>query len=564
MFLPITEKECIKLGWTQLDIIFVTGDAYIDSPYIGVALLGKLLVSKGYRVGVVSQPALNSDKDITCLGTPRLFWAVTAGNVDSMVANYTPLKKKRKTDDFTPGGINNRRPDRATVRYVNLIKQFDRAKKPVVIGGIEASLRRIAHYDYWSNRIKRSVLVDSKANILIYGMSEKSILEVCQKIEAKESLESVRGICYMSNEKRKDYIDLPDFETVVSDKDQFIQMMKIFYKNQDPVNSKGLIQQYDKRFLIHTPPQMLPSSEELDMYNELDFEYDVHPLIKREGKVRGIDTLKNSVTINRGCFGECNFCAISVHQGTTVVSRTMESIIREIEKIKKSVNFRGIINDLGGATANIYGYECEKKIKKGKCKNKRCIFPKVCEKLKVSHEPILNLLKKVRKINGIKKVFIRSGLRYDLILHDQKKGEEYLNELIKHHISGQMKIAPEHFDDKILTLMAKPSNIILEKFVKNFYQLTRKAGKKQFLTYYIIVSHPGCNIEKTKKLKKSLLKHLKTIPQQIQIYTPLPLTWSSVMYYTEKNPFTGEPVTVVKDLKTKALQKNILIKKLKR
>ncbi len=555
MFLPITKKECKKLGWKKLDIIFVTGDAYIDSPYIGISILGKLLIKEGFRVGVISQPSLDSEKDILSLGVPQFFWAVTAGSIDSMVANYTPLLKKRKSDDYTPGGLNIRRPDRATIRYVNLIKRYDKSKKLILIGGIEASLRRIAHYDYWSNNIRKSILFDSKADVLMYGMSEKTMVEFAHRVKNNEDYKDLRGICYISKYKKNDFVELPSFEDVTENKDKFINMMKIFYNNQDPISGKGIIQKYNDRFLIHNPPQILPTPEELDSYYGLDYEYDVHPLIKEKGEVRALNTIKNSITINRGCFGECNFCAITVHQGSTVVSRTPESIIREIKR------FKGYINDFGGPTANMYGYECDKKVKYGKCIDKRCVFPEICKNLKVSHEKLIHLLRKVREINGIKKVFIRSGLRYDLILHDKKYGEKYLEELIKYHISGQLKIAPEHLNDKVLYLMGKPSNEKLKDFIKLFYGLNKKFNKKQFLTYYFIVSHPGCTLKMTKKLKNNISKILKAVPEQVQIYTPLPLTWSSVMYYTERNPFTGEKIQVVKDLKIKRLQKEILVRK---
>ncbi|KAA0259119.1 YgiQ family radical SAM protein [Deferribacter autotrophicus] len=559
MFLPITKEELKKLGWKNLDIIFVTGDAYIDSPYIGVALLGKLLVKNGFKVGIISQPDLKSSHDILRLGTPRLFWGVTAGSIDSMVANYTPLKKRRKSDDFTPGGKNNRRPDRATIRYVNLIKQYDKTKKPIVIGGIEASLRRIAHYDYWDDSIRRSILFDSKADILVYGMGEKTILELAKRFAKNDDYKDVRGICYISKETIHDFTKLPSFEQVTTNKNHFIEMMKIFYENQDPVNANGLIQQYDSRLLIHNPPQWLPNEKELDSYYELDFEYDVHPYLKKQGEVKAIHTIKNSITINRGCFGECNFCAIAVHQGTRVVSRSIPSIIKEVERLKKTPYFKGIINDLGGPTANMYGYECDKKQKFGKCKHKRCIFPDVCDKMTISHEKLITLMRKVREIDGVKRVFIQSGLRYDLILKDKLFGDKYLEELIRYHISGQLKIAPEHLENDVLALMGKPSNKILGEFVKKFYAKNRELGKKQFLTYYIIVAHPGCSFANTKKLKNKLLSTIRTIPEQIQIFTPLPLTWSSVMYYTEKDPFTGKKIYVEKNLKKKAQQKNYLL-----
>jgi len=558
MFLPINRQDLQKLGWKSLDIIFVTGDCYIDSPYCGVALLGKFLLKNGFKVGIVSQPNLNSLDDISSLGTPNLFWGVTAGAVDSMVANYTPLLKKRRNDDFTPGGLNNKRPDRATIVYANLIKRFDKSKKPIVIGGIEASLRRIAHYDYWDDKIRKSILFDSKADILIYGMAELTILELANRIKKNTDFKDIKGLCYIDRTPVADYINLPSYEEVSADKDKFINMFNIFYENNDPLTAKGLNQKHMDRYLIHNPPQRLLTQKELDEIYELDFEHDIHPQIKKMGKVKALDTIQFSITINRGCYGECNFCAITVHQGATVISRSKESILKEIKNISKLKHFNGIIRDLGGPTANMYEIECTKKLKHGKCKDKRCIFPSVCKSLKVDHSNLKNLMKEVRNLNFIKKAFVASGIRYDMILNDTKNGKSYLEDLIKYHTSGQLKIAPEHIDENVLKLMGKPPLGDLKRFIQQFYTICKEQNLRYFLTYYFIAAHPGSSTKEMIKLKEYIIKHIKTNPEQVQIFTPLPSTYSSVMYWTEKNPFTGEKIFVEKTLKGKKNQKDII------
>lgn len=558
MFLPINKNDLKKLGWEKLDIIFVSGDAYIDSPYCGVALLGKLLIKNGYRVGVISQPDLNSSKDILSLGVPELFWGISAGAVDSMVANYTPLMKKRRDDDFTPGGINSKRPDRATIKYVNLVRQFDKSKTPVVIGGIEASLRRFAHYDYWDDAIRRGILFDSKADILVYGMGELAVLELANKLKAQEDYKDIKGICYIAKEKVDGFIELPSFEEVSMDKEAFTKSFSIFYGNNDPITAKGLVQQHGDRYLIQNPPQRILTQHELDEIYELDFEHDIHPEIKKMGKIKALDTIKFSITINRGCYGECNFCAISVHQGATVVSRSPASIKREIQKIKKLTHFNGIIKDLGGPTANMYMMECDKKLKHGKCLHKRCLFESGCKQLPINHLPLINLMKDLRNEQGIKKIFISSGLRYDMVLNDHKYGHKYMEDLIKYHTSGQLKIAPEHISKEILKIMGKPVNPPLNKFIDLFYSITAKHKLKYFLTYYFIAAHPGCELKHMIELKNYIKKYIKLTPEQVQIFTPLPSTWSSVYYYTEKAD--GKNVFVEKGLKGKRTQKEAVTK----
>lgn len=562
MFLPTTLEEVKKLGWDSLDVILISGDTYIDSSYNGTALIGKWLVKNGYKVGVIAQPDINSPDDITRLGEPKLYWGVSAGCVDSMVANYTATKKRRHKDDFTPGGENNRRPDRASIVYTGLIRRFFKnSKTPIVLGGIEASLRRITHYDYWSNNLRRSLIFDAKADILSYGMGEKSMLSLADAIKNNKDWRNIRGLAYISKEENPNYITVPSFEECVEDKFKFIEMFNIFYKNCDPITAKGLNQKHGDRWLIQNPPSETFSQELLDEIYGLDYERDVHPYYKAQGFVRAIDTIKYSLTTHRGCYGECNFCAIAIHQGRTVSSRSEESILKEIKDITKDKKFKGHISDLGGPTANMYQMECSKKLKFGACSDKRCLYPNVCPALKPNHKKQIDILTKVRNLDKIKKVFIASGIRYDLILGDKVNGDKYLEEIVAHHVSGQMKIAPEHTEDKILDLMGKPGKNELIKFKRRFYELNKKLDKKQFLTYYLIAAHPGCNEKDMLDLKIFASEELKISPEQVQIFTPTPSTYATLMYYTEINPFTGKKIFVEKDNGKKEKQKNIIIPK---
>ena len=558
MFLPTTKSELNKLGWDKLDIILITGDTYIDSPYIGTSIIGKLLADAGYRVGVIAQPDQQSEKDITRLGEPELFWGVSGGSVDSMVANYTALMKKRKSDDFTPGGINDRRPDRAVIAYSNLIKRYFKKTKPIVLGGIEASLRRIAHYDYWSDSIRRSILFDSKADYLIYGMGEKPVLSLAYCLKTGGNPSNVKGICYIDNNPPKDYLLIESYDEVKKNKKAFSSMFKTFYDNNDPMTAKGLVQKTDTRYLIQNPPDLNPSQSELDKIYELNYTYDVHPYYKKQGKVKALDTIKFSLTTMRGCYGECNFCAISVHQGQTVHWRSEQSIIREVKNYTTMQNFKGNIHDVGGPTANMYGFECAKKLKKGVCIDKRCLYPTVCKTMKPDHSKQINLLQKISRIKGIKNVFVASGIRYDLILGDRKKGLEYLKQLVTKHTSGQLKVAPEHTDNKTLSLMGKPSQKSLLDFKKLFNRVVSKLDKKKYMTYYMIAAHPGCTDREMKDLKNFTSRELKMTPEQVQIFTPLPSTYSALIYHTERDPETGKKVFVEKRLKAKSIQKDIL------
>ena len=560
MFLPTTMEEVKKLGWNYLDIILISGDTYIDSSYNGTALIGKWLYKHGFKVGVIAQPDINSDVDIKRLGEPKLYWAVSAGCVDSMVANYTATKKKRRSDDFTPGGENTKRPDRASIAYTNLIKRhFKNSEVPIVLGGIEASLRRITHYDYWSNNLRRPLIFDAKADILSYGMGEKSMLELARAIRDKKDWRDIRGLSYISKEIKEGYLELPSYENCVKDKKEFIKAFETFYHNCDSILAKGLYQKCGDRYLIQNPPSENFSSRELDAIYSMDFERDVHPYYKKMGEVRALDTIKTSVTTHRGCYGECNFCAIAIHQGRTVISRTEDSIVDEVKEITKMKKFKGNIADVGGPTANMYQVECKKKLKFGACQERRCLYPQKCPALKIDHSKQIDLLKRLKGIDKIKKIFIASGIRYDMILDDKKCGQMYMEEIIKDHVSGQMKIAPEHTEDKVLSLMGKQGKAPLKEFKEKFYQINKKLGKKQFLTYYLIAAHPGCNEKDMLDLKRFASAELRVNPEQVQIFTPTPSTYSTLMYYTEMDPFTGKKLFVEKDNGKKQKQKDILI-----
>lgn len=559
MFLPTTRNELEKLGWERCDVILVTGDSYIDSPLHGAALLGKWLHRHGFRVGIIAQPDIHGPSDITRLGEPTLFWGVTGGNVDSMVANYTALNKRRRQDDYTPGGVNNRRPDRAVILYANLIRRYYKHTVPIVIGGIEASLRRIAHYDFWSNRVRRSILFDAKADFLVYGMGERAVFEIAQRLQRGSRLDNIRGLCTIAKEPRQGYLELPSFEAAASDKRAFIEMFRIFYDNNDPKTARGLCQKHGDRRLIQNPPAEPLSIKEIDEVYSLEFELEAHPFYQQQGHIRALDTIRFSITTHRGCYGECNFCAITVHQGRTIQSRSEASIVAEAQRMMRHPRFTGIISDVGGPTANMYGYDCPRKATTGACTDKRCLAFHMCQSLKPNHKAQINLLRKIRGLAGVKKVFVSSGIRYDMIESDEKFGDAYLQDIVDFHVSGQLKIAPEHSEEHVLKLMGKPAIESLRKFKKEFDEKSKKAGKQQFLTYYLIAAHPGCTERDMHKLRQFVHRDLKMNPEQVQIFTPTPGTWASVMYYTEIDPFTGRTIFVEKNPKKKERQKLIVI-----
>jgi uncharacterized radical SAM protein YgiQ len=556
-FLPATKQEMRRRGLQQLDVILVTGDAYIDSPFIGVAVIGRVLEDAGFRVGIIAQPDVNSD-DICRLGEPRLFWGVSGGCIDSMVANRTASGYRRKRDDYTPGGINNRRPDRAVLAYANLIRSRFKNTCPIVLGGIEASLRRVAHFDAWSNTVRRSILLDAKADFLLYGMAERAVVELANCLREQEDPTSVRGLCYIAPEKPETVLEIPSYEEVRADKDAFTTMFRIFYENNDPVSAHGLAQKHANRYLVQNPPQPCPTTEELDHIHALDYQLDLHPRDAGYGKVRALETIRFSIATHRGCYGECNFCAIAVHQGRTVTWRSRKSIVAEAKRLAAHPAFKGRIHDVGGPTANMYGFECLKKLKKGSCKDKRCLFPEICPAMPIDHGEQIRLLQELRALPGVKKVVVSSGIRYDMILADRKNGLNYLRELVRHHVSGQMKVAPEHCSDRVLACMGKPGSTSLLEFRRLFNKMTKKEGLPQFLTYYIIAAHPGCRLQDMQELKKFARRELKILPRQVQIFTPTPSTWSTLMYWTHTNPFTGSPCFVEKNVQARERQKAVL------
>jgi len=559
MFLPTTPKELKALGWEEPDIILITGDAYIDSPFVGVAVIGHILVDAGFRVGVIAQPDVRNTGDICRLGKPVLFWGVTAGCLDSMVANYTATKKRRNRDDFTPGGENVKRPDRALIVYANLIRSLPGHRVPVVLGGLEASLRRIAHYDYWSDRVRRSILCDAPGDYLLYGMADKSVLEFAEALRTGKDPRNIRGLCYLAKEGHPDYLALPSFEEASSSRDAFVRMFHLFYDHSDPLTAQGLCQKQDGRYLVQNPPPLPLSQSDLDAVHELPFMGDVHPFYKDQGPVKALETIQFSILTHRGCYGECSFCSIAVHQGRTIQWRSESSILAEAKRLCAHPRFRGYIGDVGGPTANMYGFECARKLQQGCCRKKRCLYPQVCSRLPVDHDRQRVLLAKIRKIKGVKKVFVASGIRYDLVLQDKENGLAYLEEVIRYHTSGQMKVAPEHTADHVLALMRKPAGRQLLIFKKAFDRMNQNLRNRQFLTYYFIAAHPGCRDEDMATLRAFVDRELRIHPEQVQIFTPLPSTYSSVMYYTGKDPFTGKAIFVEKSIRGKERQKNLLV-----
>lgn len=558
MFLPTTLEELKVLGWKSLDIILVTGDTYIDSPYSGVSMIGKILLRAGYHVGVIAQPNVIDTVDISRLGEPSLFWGVTGGTVDSMVANYTATLRKRRSDDFTPGGLNDRRPDRAVIVYSNLIRRAFKGTVPIVLGGIEASLRRVTHYDYWTDKLRAPILLDAKADYLLYGMAESSVVELANSLREKRSPRAIRGLAYLAKDAPKDYLLLPSFEESVANSDDFTKMFEMFYQNNDPITAKGIVQKKADRYYIQNPPALTLAESKLDEVYATDWERAQHPYYAQQGDVKALETIQFSIPTHRGCYGECNFCAIAIHEGRTVSSRSEASILVEAEQMTHHPAFKGIIRDIGGPTANMYQVECAKKIHSGACPDKRCIFPEICPVLKINHTPQVTLLRKIRSIPGVRKVFVGSGIRYDMVMADQACGLTYMKELVHHHVSGQLKVAPEHTDPYILQMMGKPSPQSLNQFKRKFEEISKEAGKDQFLTYYLIAAYPGCSDREMNKLKEYATSQLHISPEQVQVFTPTPSTYASVMYYTEKDPFTGIPIFVEKDLKRKNIQKEMI------
>ncbi|HQL81301.1 MAG TPA: YgiQ family radical SAM protein, partial [Spirochaetota bacterium] len=457
-----------------------------------------------------------------------------------------------------PGGRNMRRPDRACIVYANMIRRHFRNTAPIVLGGVEASLRRVAHYDFRDDAVRRSVLFDAKADILVYGMGERAVLELADRLKKGEDWRGMRGICYIAGSAPPGFVSLPPYETAARDKREFIRMSELFFCNNDPAAVKGMSQKHGDRFLVHNRPALPLSSHELDRVHELPFELDVHPYYKKMGRVKALDTVRFSITTHRGCFGGCNFCSIAAHQGAGIVSRSEESVVREARRMTAHASFGGTIADVGGPTANMYGMSCKKMARRGACPDRRCLAPRPCASMQISHRRATGLLRRIRKVPGVNHAFVASGIRHDLVMADGEHGKEYLSEIAHYHVSGQLKVAPEHSDGRVLALMSKPAVDSLIRFRNLFNQLSRKFNKRQYLTYYLIAAHPGCNLQDMRALAQFTRKELHLAPEQVQIFTPLPSTWSTVMYYTGIDPFTGEYIFVERDMREKEKQKRAL------
>lgn len=558
-FMPISKKDMQDRGIEQLDFVYIIGDAYVDHPSFGVAIISRLLEYHGYTVGIIAQPDWHNTKDFIKLGKPRLAWLVTAGNIDSMVSHYTVAKRRRSDDAYSAGGRNGKRPDRAATVYCKLCRQAA-PEIPVLCGGLEVSLRRFAHYDYWKDCVMPSVLADTKADLLMYGMGEHQMIEIADRLNAGESIESmrdIRGTCYLCDPVDTPYgaVQCPSFDEVAGNKMLYAKACRIQYDQQDEVYGKMIIQRQGDKMLVQNPPALALTTEELDLVYSLPYERTYHPCYESQGGVPSIEEVQFSITHNRGCFGFCNFCSIALHQGRRVTVRSEESVLEEAHKLVAMPNFKGYIHDVGGPTANFRGPSCEKQLKSGLCKGRKCLAPSPCRNLHVDHTEYLQMLRKLRKIDGVKKVFIRSGIRYDYLIED--KDDEFMRELIEHHISGQLKVAPEHCSAAVLDKMGKPHIEAYKRFQKKFYEITKQKGKEQYLVPYLMSSHPGSKLSDAVELAM-FLKENRIRPEQVQDFYPTPGTLSTCMFYTGLDPYTLEPVYIAKDPKEKAMQRALL------
>lgn len=559
-FLPISKEEMDERGIAQLDFVYITGDAYVDHPSFGTAIISRVLESHGYTVGVIAQPDWKDEKSVTVLGRPRLAFLVSAGNMDSMVNHYFVSKKRRPNDAYTPGGEAGKRPDHAVAVYGNLIRHSYK-DVPVIIGGVEASLRRLAHYDYWTDSLKRSVLLDSQADLISYGMGERSMVEIA---DALNSGIAVRDITFIAGTVYKtkdisgiyDSLLLPSYEEMKERPEAYAESFAQQYKNTDPFHGKYLIEPYPNGvYVVQNPPARPLTTEEMDAVYDLPYQRTYHPSYEGKGGVPAIAEIRFSLISNRGCFGGCNFCALTFHQGRTVQVRSHASLVKEAKRMTKEPGFKGYIHDVGGPTANFRHPSCEKQMSMGVCRDRQCLFPKPCKNLMVDHSDYLDLLRKLRAIPGVKKVFIRSGIRFDYLMADAD--DSFFRELVEHHVSGQLKVAPEHISDNVLSKMGKPSNDVYEKFVRKYDKLNEQAGKKQFLVPYLMSSHPGSALKDAIKLAE-YLRDLGYMPEQVQDFYPTPSTVSTVMYYTGIDPVSGEKVYVCRNPHEKAMQRALI------
>ncbi len=559
-FLPISREDMIARGIKQLDFVYVIGDAYVDHPSFGHAIISRILEANGFSVGIISQPDWKEKSSISVLGEPRLGFIVTAGNMDSMVNHYSVSKKRRQKDAFTPGGIMGKRPDYATVVYCNLIRRTYK-NVPIIIGGIEASLRRLGHYDYWSNKVKRSILLDSGADLLLYGMGERSIVEMAEGLQSGISIRDltyIDGTVYKTKDAEGVYdaIMLPSFEEIKANKEAYAKSFYTQYCNTDAFTAKRLIEPYgEKSFVVQNPPAKPLSTGEMDYVYSLPYMRAWHPSYTEAGGVPAIEEVKFSLVSNRGCYGGCNFCALTFHQGRIIQTRSHESILQEASKIVRDPDFKGYIHDVGGPTANFRAPSCEKQLEHGVCTNKQCLFPKPCNNLRVDHRDYLELLRKLRELPNVKKVFIRSGIRFDYLIYDQDR--TFFRELCEHHVSGQLKVAPEHISDAVLEKMGKPPVAVYNKFREEYKKMNEKLGKKQYLVPYLMSSHPGSTLKEAVELAE-YLRDLGYMPEQVQDFYPTPSTISTCMYYTGLDPRTMKKVYVTNNPHEKAMQRALI------
>ena len=559
-FLPVTKKKMQQRGWDQVDFVYLTGDAYVDHPSFGAAIISRLLESRGYRVGIIPQPDWRKKESVQVFGAPRLGFLVSAGNMDSMVNHYTVSRKHRQKDSYSPGGEMGLRPDMPTVVYSNLIRQTYK-HTPIILGGIEASLRRLAHYDYWENKVRRSVLLDSGADLISYGMGEHSIIQIAEALQSGlpiDEITFVPGTVYKCKDLSRAYdpVILPSYETVSSDKKAYAESFAEQYRNTDPFTARVMAENYGNRgYVIQNPPALPLSQQEMDDVYDLPYRNAWHPMYDARGGIPALEEIKFSLTSNRGCFGGCNFCALTFHQGRILQTRSHDSILREAEKMTKDPDFKGYIHDVGGPTADFRQPSCQKQLTKGVCQNRQCLFPKPCGNLTVDHTDYVSLLRKLRKLSGVKKVFIRSGVRFDYVVAD--KSPVFLQELVKHHVSGQLRVAPEHVSNQVLHYMGKPSHEVYQQFLDQYEKANAATGRKQYAVPYFMSSHPGCTIKEAVKLAE-YVRDLGFTPEQVQDFYPTPSTLSTCMYYTGIHPLTKEKVYIPRDPHEKAIQRALM------
>ena len=561
MFLPVTREEIHERGWMQPDFVLVTGDAYVDHHSFGTAIIGRLLEKRGYKIAVLSRPDYRSCEDFKRFGRPRLGFLINSGTVDSMVNNYSVFKHKRKRDEYAPGGEAGGRPDRALIVYANRAREAYKGV-PVIIGGIEASLRRLGHYDYWSDKIRRSVLLDAKADLLIYGMGERAVCEIADALRDGFEIKDVtwiRGTCYKAaaNPDENKFIQLPAYDDIIKSKKAYAESFAVQFKNNDAISAKGLAEKYtDTVWVVQNPPQPPLEPLELDEIYELPFENEEHPSYKDAGGVPGFGEVKFSIVSTRGCFGGCSFCALTYHQGRQVRGRTRESLLNEAKKLTEKKDFKGYIHDVGGPTANFRGPACKRQTAKGVCTDRDCLFPGVCAAIKPDHEEYLNILRSMRKLDKVKKVFIRSGIRYDYLMADPKC-DAFIEELCRYHVSGTLKVAPEHVSKNVLGYMHKSSMKVFLEFAAKYKETNKRLGMKQYLIPYLISSHPGSTLKDAVELAL-FLKEYGFVPDQVQDFYPTPGTLATCMYYTEMDPLTMEPVYVAKTMEEKKMQRALI------